>query len=116
MEDNSASSSGGKDEGEDLFGLGTEPAEILDDLGITNADCEWLTYETLFNQTGYRKSNHEIALGLVRIEFDEVSIFILPSLCMKQSMPFTKQLIGCFLPGIPVEYLIAVADGLCPWH
>ncbi len=45
-------------------------------INLKNDGFNWLTYETLFNQRPYRKTNQECKLGLYRIPFGKIKIFL----------------------------------------
>lgn len=65
---------------------------------FTNNDRLWLTYETIFNQKVFRKSNQPHDLGLFRIQLANVCIILRQDLHDARSDALFKTLRACFLP------------------
>lgn len=77
------------------------PQNLVPDT-FTNNDRLWLTYETIFNQKKFRKSNQPHNLGLFRIQLANVCIILRQDLHDSRSDALFKKLRACFLPQLEV--------------
>ncbi len=78
---------------------------------INNDDCNWLTYETLFNQRPYRKTNQACQFGTYRIPLDRVKVFVRDNIDKAQ----LQQLAEAFFPDLKPEYVAAFSNNTWPW-
>lgn len=75
---------------------------------FTNNDRLWLTYETIYNQNKFRKSNQPHNLGLFRIPLPHVCIILRQDLHDDRGDELFKKLRACFLPEL--DFLDAAKD------
>lgn len=87
-------------------GLAREPL-----LGFNNEEYNWLTYETLFNQRPYRKTNQRCEMGLYRIPLKNIKIFLRDDV----DQDVLKQLADAFFPDLDPNLVLALSNADWPW-
>ena len=94
--------------------LKIEPQSLTTISNTTNNNSQapdWLSYETLFNQTVFRKSNQQHEMGLYVMSLDEVSVFLLPGIPEE----LRAILIQAFFPLSKEGTIVEKAQADCPW-
>src|SRR5262249_34522377 len=88
--------------------------DAADDLAgkFTNKTYDCLTYETLFNQKKFRKTNQQRDIGLYRIALARVKIFV----CQGISESLLKELVDAFFPDLESRDIVALSRRYCPWQ
>ncbi|HVH97198.1 MAG TPA: hypothetical protein VM869_00745, partial [Enhygromyxa sp.] len=69
--------------------------------GLDNRNRLWLTYEALFNQRPYRKTNQACPLGLYRVPVRNLRIFLRESV----DRELCETLVAAFFPDLTVEWI-----------
>src|SRR4029079_15838201 len=77
-----------------------------------NDGFHWLTYESLFNKTEFKKPKCEFKLGLYLIPFNELTIWIRDEISNNDLQAF----VDAFFPDIDKETLKEVANGFWSWR
>jgi len=77
-----------------------------------NDGFHWLTYESLFNKTKFKKPKCEFKLGLYLIPFNELTIWIRDEISNNDLQAF----VDAFFPDIDKETLKEVANGFWSWR
>ncbi len=78
---------------------------------LQNKEFNWLTYETLFNQRPYRKTNQAYKLGLYRIPLDKIKIFLRDNVDNK----IVKNLSEFFFPLLNPSDLAGISKSFWGW-
>ncbi|MEM7153899.1 MAG: hypothetical protein AAF799_13705 [Myxococcota bacterium] len=79
--------------------------------GHRNPDYRWLTYETLFNQRPFRKTNKGREMGLYRVPLDRVRVFVREGIEPEQLSTLTK----AFFPELEPAQLATLSATEWPW-
>lgn len=79
--------------------------------GRRNPDYRWLTYETLFNQRPFRKTNKGREMGLYRVPLDRVRVFVREGIEPEQLSTLTK----AFFPELEPAQLATLSATEWPW-
>lgn len=79
---------------------------------ISNEDYEWLTYETIFNQHVFRKTNQRCEMGLYLMPLNKVRILL-----QRNINPYILQiLVEAFFPDLQPDEVEGKAREDCPWQ
>ncbi len=76
-----------------------------------NAKYLWLTYETIFNQRPYRKTNQRRKLGLYRIPLENLKVFVREGV----SSAMVAELSSFFFPDLDAKNLDRLSASYWPW-
>lgn len=78
---------------------------------VNNPNYQWLTYECLFNQRPFRKTNQVCTMGLYRVHLGRLRVFLREDI----DPALTKTLIDAFFPDVSVEAIEALSAGEWKW-
>lgn len=80
-------------------------------ISFTNNGYDWLTYETLFNQRIFRKTNQECVYGLYRIPLRQVKV------CLRDDIEpqLLTELTDAFFPDLTPDRVVELSNQTWDW-
>lgn len=80
-------------------------------LNLDNPSRRWLTYESLFNQRPYRKTNQACAMGLYRMPVPRLRIFLREDV----DKATCEALVAAFFPDLTVDWIQGLSAAEWKW-